>query len=356
MSKEYSNDYLVYVGRFQPLHDGHMDVIRTALTTSKRLLILVGSTNSSRCPHNPWTFAERRRMILQTLRKEYTSAIEDRVSILPVPDSPYIDDRWKANVQRIVNNAIVERGDDPNRCQIGLIGFAKDHTSYYLKMFPMWGSVNVPMVRELSATDIREKYFTGEPDVENVPDAVAHYLNQFVAHEEFDNLVDWFEYDRNYRKTVQVGPFPVQIICADAVVVQSGHILLVERAAMPGRGLLALPGGHVNTDETFRAAAIRELKEETRIEDNYGEIPPAKLGSFIDDTQSRIFDSPKRSSKARVVTYAFLFRLPDAKQLYKVRGEDDAASAKWYPLGSLKANDFFDDHFHVLEALIGSVS
>ena len=94
------------------------------------------------------------------------------------------------------------------------------------------------------------------------------------------------------------------------MVVQSGHILLVERGRMPGKGLLALPGGFVDASERIRDAAIRELREETGIADTKGSIPPAMLASFIEDSRTRIFDAPSRSLRGRIVTHAFLFRLP----------------------------------------------
>ena len=43
-------------------------------------------------------------------------------------------------------------------------------------------------------------------------------------------------------------------------------VLLVERAKPPLAGLWSLPGGHVEAGETVRAAASRELTEETGIE------------------------------------------------------------------------------------------
>lgn len=67
------------------------------------------------------------------------------------------------------------------------------------------------------------------------------------------------------------GPKTIETIryTADTVVLATHddtlHVLLVRRAAdhdtEPGKW--ALPGGHVDTDETGRAAAVRELFEET---------------------------------------------------------------------------------------------
>jgi bifunctional NMN adenylyltransferase/nudix hydrolase len=68
-----------------------------------------------------------------------------------------------------------------------------------------------------------------------------------------------------YKESWKAAPFPPTFVTVDAVVVQSGHVLLVKRKAMPGAGLWALPGGFLNQEETLLDGAIRELKEETKI-------------------------------------------------------------------------------------------
>jgi 8-oxo-dGTP diphosphatase len=56
-------------------------------------------------------------------------------------------------------------------------------------------------------------------------------------------------------------PF-VGAIC---VLRRAGRVLLVQRAAMPGRGLWGFPGGMQELGETVFEAAVRELAEETGI-------------------------------------------------------------------------------------------
>lgn len=59
------------------------------------------------------------------------------------------------------------------------------------------------------------------------------------------------------------GPF----VAIGALVVDSSkRLLLVRRAKSPGQGLLGLPGGFIDADETVEYALARELREETSLE------------------------------------------------------------------------------------------
>ncbi len=62
----------------------------------------------------------------------------------------------------------------------------------------------------------------------------------------------------------QAGPHP--LVGVSTVVHHDGMVLLVERAKPPWQGSWSLPGGHVEWGETLRAAAVREVLEETGIE------------------------------------------------------------------------------------------
>ena len=56
------------------------------------------------------------------------------------------------------------------------------------------------------------------------------------------------------------------IIASSAIVKRGGEILLIKRKYPPGIGKWALPGGHVEYGETVEQAALREVKEETKID------------------------------------------------------------------------------------------
>ncbi|QGM44475.1 NUDIX domain-containing protein [Methylocystis heyeri] len=355
-ARAFQYDYLVFIGRFQPLHNGHIHILAQALAASRKVIVLVGSANVARSPRNPFSYEERRSVILAAGGS--IEAAADQIIVKALPDFLYNDQAWIAHVQRCVDQAISEDGGDMES-RVGLIGHSKDKSSYYLRMFPNWSSVDVKTQHgTLNSSDIREDYLRRAPHIPDrrlCPEETIEFLGRFMLTEAFKWLVDETNFYRDYKASWGRTPYPVFINCVDAVVIQSGHILLVERARRPGLGLLALPGGHVDPSESLRDAAIRELKEETRISDPKGEIPPAMLASFIQETKTRLFDDPNRSERGRVVTQAYLFELPARRSLFSVRGDDDAASAGWHELGRLRADQFFEDHAAIIREMTGAL-
>ena len=339
-------DFGVFIGRFQPLHIGHEYVIRQALEQVDRLIVMVGSASTARNPRNPFTFEERVGMIRFAFAYEIA---EGRLLVEPLGDHLYSDTAWVTEVQRRVNALALEAtGGRP--AHVALTGYGKDASSYYLKLFPEWTNIQINSQHgTFSSSDVRKRYFQRIPEVPGtiLSPGVAEWMEEFKMGPAFRTLLEEAEYLADYPKQWGKGPF----VTADAVVIQSGHILLVERGNAPGKGLLALPGGFVDHDERIRDAAVRELREETGISDGKGQIPPAMLASFIEDSRTRVFDAPGRSLRGRVITHAFLFRLPERRELFQVKGLDDAAHAQWFRLGDLKPEMFFEDHWSIIEEM-----
>lgn len=345
-------DYLIFIGRFQPLHVGHEFVINRALEMAKEVIVLVGSATTARSPRNPFTYDERSGMIADTFKSR---AFPDRLHIRPISDTSS-DNRWKEQVQRQVASVITsDPRVDPSTARVGLIGYAKDGSSYYLKMFPQWESVDVqPEGGPFNATDIRKQYFTSLPMIPErwLPNSVTTFLEDFVVAPVFADIMRDTAYIAAYKAAWEAAPFPPTFITVDNVCVQSGHVLLIRRGDHPGKGLWALPGGFINHDESLKDSAIRELREETEISDHMGRMPPAKLAGFIQEDRTRVFDDPNRSTRGRTVTHAFFYEFPDAKPMFSVKGADDAAEAAWVPLGDLDQESMFEDHYLILEDML----
>jgi 8-oxo-dGTP diphosphatase len=104
---------------------------------------------------------------------------------------------------------------------------------------------------------------------------------------------------------------------ADVVCLRGDAVLLIERGWDPHKGLLALPGGHVDAGETAATAAVRELAEETGVH-----VDAADL------TLIGVYDRPGRDPRGRYVTVAYLVVVPDGTAA--VAG-DDASAVRWAP-------------------------
>ena len=155
-------------------------------------------------------------------------------------------------------------------------------------------------------------------------------------------------YQARIKAAEQVYGYPIPINTADAVVIQSGHILLVQRREEPGRGLWALPGGHIDRGETASEAAIRELYEETGLD-----MPKGAMRGRI--RERRVFDHPDRSERGWVRTEAFVFELQDRAKLEKLRSGSDAIAAQWVPIIEVMPDTLFEDHFDIIHALVPEV-
>ena len=333
------NKYLVFIGRFQPFHCGHKAVIDEALTRADNVIILIGSANLPRSLRNPFSVAERIAMI----KNAYADDDAARIHCVALDDALYNDTRWLKYVQTSIRSVTDDLSAD-----ISLIGHSKDSSSYYLSLFPNWGSVSVANYHNLSATPIRDSYLMGAmPTPERTPESTRSVLKAFKETPEYDQLHEEAGFIDKYKKQWEAAPYPPTFMTADALVVQSGHILLVERRSMPGRGLWALPGGFLNPKETLFDACIRELREETRLK-----VPePVLRGSFH---SQHTFDDPYRSARGRTITQAFYLQLKsDAKGLPKVKGSDDAATAFWLPLAELDAKMMFEDHYAIITKMVG---
>ena len=260
MSKKY--DTLVLIGRFQPFHNAHLEIVKRSTALCDRLVIITGSAAQPRTYKNPFTSQEREFMIRDATRG-MLGAIS--ISIEANPDTIYNDQAWAVRVQALVAKNTRE-GD-----RVGIIGHKKDESSFYLDMFPQWGYENVEEIEPLSAVNIRDLYFKRDVNMKFikhvVPETTYEFLDQFRSTPEYEQVIKEREFVETYKKQYASLPYPPIFSTADAVVIQSGHILLIKRRAEPGKGLWALPGGYVNanTDKSVEDAAIRELREETMI-------------------------------------------------------------------------------------------
>ncbi len=349
-------DALIYIGRFQPFHDGHLQVVRSALAQGRVLVILLGSAGLPRSTRNPWSAAERGEMVLASL----SDAERPRVSLQPLEDTLYDDAAWLAGVRRAATAGLAALNASG---RVGLIGHDKDQSSYYLQLFPEWESVPVDHFDGIDATPIREALLRGEPMSGPVPVAgyrgerpvasllpagVRDFLDAFARSDAAAVLREEQRYVDRWRADWSVAPYPPVFVTVDALVTCQEHLLLIERGRHPGRGLWALPGGFIDPGELIRDACIRELGEETCLLDR---VPRGELLAGLG--RVRVFDEPNRSARGRTITHVHHFSL-SREALPDVRAADDASRAFWLPLEQLAPARLFEDHYFIVRAMLAT--
>lgn len=338
-------DYIVYIGRFQIFHNGHLATIKKALGLSKKVIVVIGSSNLPRTVKNPFTALERKEFILNSLDEKDRG----RVLFTHANDSIYNDQKWVTEIQTRVSALVLEK-----KARIGIIGLKRDESSFYLELFPQWEFIGMDEIQLLNATSMREKFYEGiiglYPYEKDVPYPVRKWLFEtFLFTDEYQKLKEEYQFLTKYKEQWEKTPYPVIFTTVDAVVVQSGHVLMVKRKACPGEGLWALPGGFINSKEKIKSAMIRELKEETNIK-----VPNPVLEGHIKDME--VFDHPNRSERGRTITHAFLIELPAGK-LAQVKGGDDASKAFWVPLEDIenKRDMIYEDHADIITYFLGRI-
>ena len=345
-----AHDVAVYVGRFQPFHNGHLTLLRRALALAPLCVVVIGSAHQARTPKNPFTWAERAEMIEGALGLDERA----RLRFLPMRDH-YDQARWVAAVQRGVADIMALEAPPPLG-RVVLVGHFKDATSEYLRGFPGWVVAPVERITVADGTQLRNALFASAGATQDealasfagqVPHSTVQVLRAWLRLPHFERLVHEWQALNAYHAAWACAPYPPVFVTVDAVVRCNRHVLLIRRAHAPGQGLLAVPGGFIDLRETAVQSCLRELKEETHLD-----VADLVLRQCL--KANAVFDHPDRSLRGRTITHAFFFDLGD-QALPSVRADDDAQSVQWLPAAQLLAaeDQFHDDHFHMLDHFLG---
>jgi nicotinamide-nucleotide adenylyltransferase len=153
----------IFVGRFQPVHKGHMEVIKGILEDVDELVIIIGSSQYSHRLDNPFTAGERNTMIRTALQEEKISL--SKIWIIPVPDV-HQHALWVSQIVGYAPKFDVVYANEPLTSRL--------FTEAGFKVKPM------PFIKRdiYSATEIRQ-HIIGNKKWENlVPPSVAKFIKQ----------------------------------------------------------------------------------------------------------------------------------------------------------------------------------
>jgi len=116
-------------------------------------------------------------------------------------------------------------------------------------------------------------------------------------------------------------------------------VLLIKRKYPPFRDHLAIPGGFVDVEslETLEQTALRELKEETNLENIYIE-------------QLYTYGDPHRDPRKRIITVAYFALVPYSKlNEQEIIAKDDAKEVSWLSLKNIDDISLDFDHNKILK-------
>ncbi|KKI14842.1 cytidyltransferase [Comamonas thiooxydans] len=338
----------VLIGRFQPLHNGHMALLHAALKRARQVVVVLGSAWQAPNPKNPFSWQERAQMLRNALSKEDA----ERVRCVPVRDY-YNEPLWVHAVREAVQAHV------PEGASVALVGHFKDSSSSYLARFPGWELISLPRLGQFDATPLREIFFGEGGASPETMDAALARLSSQMPESTLDFLRRWAQTPlylrlqkewhmlQDYKRAWAKAPYAPVFVTVDALLrcraKGQDQVLLIQRGHAPGQGLWALPGGFLEQRDSLWQSCMRELREET-----CSSISEADLLAALQAVQ--VFDHPDRSLRGRTITHVHYLDLGVQPSLPPVQGADDAALARWVPIADLPRMEaeFFEDHFQIL--------
>jgi len=338
MSRLY--DTAVVIGRFQPFHKGHYEIILQAALKARKVLVLIGSSNKPRTYKNPWTYDERAQMIKDSFEG---STMKYVVHTAPLIDYIYNDRKW---MNQVITKIYLFNADQKlDNSKTVIVGHDKDSSSWYLKAFPQFHILNCENHQGINATDIRKAWFG--PEVRSVKELVTS--GSFEVIESTTNetlyLVEEAQVIKKYKESWDKAPWPYTLSCVDAVVESPQGFLMVKRAQAPGKGLWALPGGFVDVKETLLQSCIRELQEETGL---------SKDNLLLQTC--RTFDHPDRGDRGRTFTTAFYFKTFIENVYFEESKDGEVSESRFISYKDLSQmrNLIYQDHLDIISYFDGN--
>ena len=163
----------VFVGRFQPFHNGHLEVIKKIVEDVDELIIIVGSSQYSHRLDNPFTAGERITMIRKALEEERIQL--SKVWIIPVPDV-HQHALWVSQIVGYSPKFDVVYANEPLTSRLFMEAGFKVKPMLFIK-------------REVYlATEIRKRMLKGEKWEDLVPSSVTKFIKNIEGNVRLQDL------------------------------------------------------------------------------------------------------------------------------------------------------------------------
>lgn len=164
----------LFVGRFQPIHKGHVKAIKRIMEEVGELIIVVGSAQYSHQMDNPFTAGERVTMIRLALQEAGIDM--SRCCIIPVPDV-HAHHLWVARVVASVPRFDVVFTNEP------LTNRLFREANFTVKPIPFYRR------KVCSSTEVRRRMLEGKDWEEIVPSSVVAYIKEINGVERIRDLI-----------------------------------------------------------------------------------------------------------------------------------------------------------------------
>lgn len=151
----------LFIGRFQPFHNGHLKVLQQIHNNYEEIIIGIGSSQYKNTQKNPFSFEERKTMITRTLHQAGITNIK----IIAIPDI-HDPPNWVNHVSQIISDfqVVITNNDFTDKLF--------QEKGYQIK------STNQFNRSELSGKEIRRKILKNEKWQHLVPKKITEYLEE----------------------------------------------------------------------------------------------------------------------------------------------------------------------------------
>ena len=166
----------LFIGRFQPFHLGHLNIIKTACKEVNTLVIGVGSSQESNTDKNPFSFDERALMIELTLKLENINNCE----IKPIKDYPNDNKKWVREIKRAIPQIDIIYMCNKNSSGEQWIEQAFNN-KYHIK--------KIKMYKNITGTLIRNNIKEDKPWKNLVHEKVYLYSNVFLVTKQIQKII-----------------------------------------------------------------------------------------------------------------------------------------------------------------------
>ena len=163
----------ILIGRMQPVHNGHMEVIKRILEEVDEIVIGIGSAQLSHEVKDPFTAGERVVMMTQALAE--IDVDPSRYYIIPMQDINF-NAIWASHVKMLTPPFSIVYSGNPLVKQL----FVEE--GYEVRQPPLYDRIN------LSGTEVRRRILKDENWQELVPKATADLLKEIDGVNRLKNL------------------------------------------------------------------------------------------------------------------------------------------------------------------------